>query len=125
MTKPTDKELDCSTAKMLKAGVTLAAAVVFAGGLLLLRHPFTQIPDYSHYHAVEPSLRSVTGVASAAFHLDPRGLVQLGLMLLIATPVARVVFCLYGFIRQRDKLYTVISSLVLIILLYSLSKGAH
>jgi uncharacterized membrane protein len=125
MTKPTNKELDCSTAKMLKAGVTMAAVVVFAGGLLLLRHPFIDVPSYSHFHPVDRSLRSIVGITYAALHLDPRAIVQFGLILLIATPVARVVFCLYGFIRQQDKLYTVISSLVLIILLYSLSKGAH
>lgn len=125
MTKLTDKELDCSIAKMLKAGVTLAAIVVFAGGLLLLRHPFIPAPDYSHFHAVDATLCSIAGITRTAFHLDPRAIVQFGLMILVATPIARVAFCIYGFIRQRDKLYTAISSLVLVILLYSLSKGAH
>ena len=125
MPKPTDKELDCTIAKMLKFGVSIAAVVVFAGGLLLLRHPLLAIPDYSHFHAVDASLRSIKGITTAALHLNPRGLVQLGLIILIATPIARVVFCIVGFIRQKDQLYTGISAVVLIILLYSLTKGAH
>ena len=75
--------------------------------------------------AVDASLRSIKGITTAALHLNPRGLVQLGLIILIATPIARVVFCIVGFIRQKDQLYTGISTVVLIILLYSLTKGAH
>jgi uncharacterized membrane protein len=122
---PTDKELDCTIAKMLKFGVTVAALVVLAGGVMLLRHPMLAIPDYSHFHAVDASLRSIGGIAASAFHRNPRGLVQLGLILLIATPIARVAFCIAGFMRQKDRLYTGISALVLVILLYSLTKGAH
>jgi len=125
MPKPTDKELDCTIAKMLKFGVSVAALVVFTGGLMLLRHPLLAIPNYSHFHAVDASLCSIKGITTAAFHLNARGLVQLGLIILIATPIARVVFCIVGFIRQKDQLYTGISAVVLIILLYSLTKGAH
>ena len=45
---------------------------------------------------------------------------QLGLLLLVATPMARVVAALVGFVRQRDLVYVVVSSLVLATLLYSL-----
>ena len=52
-------------------------------------------------------------------------MIQFGLLLLIATPVARVVLCVIGFARQRDRLYVVVSSVVLLVLIYSLSKGAR
>ena len=125
MSHPSDKELDASVARMLLVGVSIAALVVFAGGLLLLRQPFTAIPDYTHFHAVDPSLRSLKGITGSAFHLNPRAIVQFGLIILIATPIARVVYCIFGFARQHNKLYTSISTLVLVILLYSLSKGAR
>ena len=47
-------------------------------------------------------------------------MIQLGLLLLIATPVARVAFSLVAFIRQRDRTYIVITTIVLGLLLYSL-----
>ncbi len=125
MPKPTDKELDCTIAKMLKFGVSVAALVVVLGGFLLLRHPLLPIADYSHFHAVDNSLCTLKGIITAALHLSPRGLVQFGLVILIATPIARVVFCVVGFIRQKDHLYTGISALVLVILIYSLTKSAH
>ena len=125
MSHPSDKELDASVARMLLVGVSIAALVVFAGGILLLRQPLLPIPDYTHFHAVDPSLRSIKGILTSAFRLNPRALVQFGLILLIATPIARVIYCVFGFARQHNKLYTSISTLVLVILLYSLSKGAR
>ena len=41
-------------------------------------------------------------------------------MLLIATPIVRVAFCLYSFAMQKDKLYILVSGTVLAVLLYSL-----
>jgi uncharacterized membrane protein len=52
--------------------------------------------------------------------LRGRGIIQLGLVLLIATPVARVAFLIYAFARQGDRLYAVIASIVLALLVYGL-----
>ena len=38
---------------------------------------------------------------------------MLGLLVLIATPVARVGMCIVGFLFERDRLYTVVSTIVL------------
>jgi uncharacterized membrane protein len=56
--------------------------------------------------------------------LNPLGLIQLGLLLLIATPVARVVFSVAGFAIERDWMYVVITLLVLLTLLYSLASSS-
>jgi uncharacterized membrane protein len=120
---PTDQELDITVAAMLRFGVSLAAAVVLAGGALLLRHPWSAIPDYTHFHAGDPQMRSLRGIVRGVMHAEPRSIIQLGLVVLIATPVARVVFCVVGFARQRDRLYVGVSSLVLAVLIYSLTKG--
>jgi uncharacterized membrane protein len=120
MGKPTDQELDVSVAGMLRFGVTLSALVVLAGGLLFLRHPWSAIPDYSHFRAGDSSLRTLSGIVRGAVRLSPRNIIQLGLILLIATPVARIAFCVVGFARQRSRLYVLISLTVLIILLFSL-----
>jgi len=124
-TGPTDQDLDRSVAGMLRFGVTLSALVVFLGGVLYLRHPWLQTPNYTHFHAVDPGLRSVAGIVRGAADLAPASIMQLGLLLLIATPVARVLYCILGFARQRDRLYVLISTTVLVILLYSLSKGGR
>ena len=125
MNRPTDHELDLSVAAMLRFGVTLAAIVVLAGGLLYLRHPLTAIPDYTHFSGGNPSVTTLSGIFRGLRQLNPESIIQLGLVFLIATPVARVVFCVIGFARQKDSLYVVISAFVLLILIYSLTKGAY
>jgi uncharacterized membrane protein len=122
MSQPTDHDLDLSVAAMLRIGVTLAAIVVLAGGILSLRHPHTTPADYSHFNPGTESLRTLTGIVRGTLHLDPQSIIQLGLVLLIATPVARVILCIIGFARQRSALYVTISSIVLAILLYSLTR---
>jgi uncharacterized membrane protein len=55
--------------------------------------------------------------------LHSRGLIQLGLLLLIATPVARVAFSVLAFAEQRDWLYVSITLVVLAVLVYSLASS--
>jgi uncharacterized membrane protein len=121
----TDKALETSIARMLAGGVVLSSIAVLAGGVLYLRNTTTQIADYTHFHATAPPLRTVYGVVQGVMHLDVESIIQLGLLLLIATPVVRVIFCVVGFSRQRDKLYTAVSFVVLAILIYSLARGTQ
>jgi uncharacterized membrane protein len=55
---------------------------------------------------------------AAAF--QGRGIIQLGLLLLIATPVARVALSIFGFAAERDRMYVGFATIVLVILLSSL-----
>lgn len=125
MSRPTDHDIDMSVSRMLLVGVTLAAGVVLIGGLLYVRHPWVAIPDYSHFSTGGATRTTIAGVVDGLVHLNPKSIIEFGLLLLIATPVARVVFCVIGFARQNDKLYVLISSVVLVILLYSLTKGVR
>jgi uncharacterized membrane protein len=124
MSRPTDQDLENSVAAMLRFGVSLAALVVLAGGAMVLLHSVAA-PDYQHFQSGDASLRTLRGILQGAFHLQGAEIIQLGLVLLIATPVARVVFCVVGFARQRDKLYVTVSAVVLVILIYALTKGGR
>jgi len=50
--------------------------------------------------------------------------VALGLLLLIATPVLRVAVSIVAFVQQGDRLFTLITAVVLGILLLSFALGA-
>jgi uncharacterized membrane protein len=121
----TDKQLEASIASMLRVGVILSAVVVAAGGVLYLRDALIAAPDYAQFHPESPSLRTVVGVLRGVAHLDAASIIQVGIFLLIATPVVRVMFCIVGFARQKDPLYIAISATVLAILTYSLTQGAR
>jgi uncharacterized membrane protein len=107
-------------AALLRAGVMLAAAVVFAGGAIYLAKYGREIPDYHVFRGEAAEYRSVHGIVRAALQLRGRGFIQLGLLLLIATPIARVVVSVFDFARERDWLYVGLTAFVLAVLVYSL-----
>ena len=119
----TDKELESSIANMLRLGVTVSAVLVFLGGVLYLLRESGTVPDYRHFAGKGISLNSIPGILSGTMHLDANCVILLGLLLLVATPIVRVAFCIVGFARQRDLLYVVISSAVFVILIYSLVRA--
>lgn len=109
--------------RLLQFGVLLAAAVVLIGaGLLLARHGATPA-DYSVFRSEPTELRSVAAIVRSAIAMNAPAIVQLGLVLLIATPIARVGFTLVAFILQRDRTYVWITTLVMVLLLFGLVFG--
>ena len=109
--------------RLLQVGVLLAAAVVIVGGIALLARFGYQHADFAVFRDTPSTLWSLGGIVHGAVALDARAIVQLGLVLLIATPVARVALTLVAFLIQRDRLYVGITALVLVLLLYGLILG--
>jgi uncharacterized membrane protein len=105
---------------LLRDGVILAASVVVLGAIVYLKRHGVESPDYYAFRGESSDLRSVTGTLADALAGRGRGMIQLGLILLIATPVARVAFSVYAFARQRDYKYVVITLIVLGLLSFSL-----
>lgn len=105
---------------VLRTGVLLSAAIIAVGGIIFLIRNGQVQADYHAFRGEPANLRSARGIVAAAFSFSGRGLIQLGLLSLIATPVARVIFSVIGFVNQRDWLYVGITSVVLILLFYSL-----
>jgi uncharacterized membrane protein len=90
--------------------------------MFLVRHG-REMPRYRAFVGTPENLRSVSGVWKNVLAFKGEGLIQLGLLLLIATPVARVAFSVVAFAIQRDRLYVVLTLTVLAILTYSLAGG--
>jgi uncharacterized membrane protein len=108
---------------LLRSGVILAASIVLIGGAVYLaRHPYPM--NYRVFQSEPQSLCTISGIFSEAKTHHGRGLIQLGLLVLIATPIARVAFSVFAFLYQRDWKYVVFTMIVLGILLYSL-LGRH
>lgn len=127
MTKPqqewTDFQIEQLVGALLQIGVTIAALVVFFGGVLYVIRYGATTPTYQVFRGEPADLRSVSGIVADALALRRRGLIQCGLLLLVATPVARVALSVLAFARQRDYLYVGVTLIVLTILLYNLIEG--
>jgi uncharacterized membrane protein len=97
---------------ILRVGVATAGAVVLAGVLLSFRARGRIVVDYGVFRGEPSDLRGLRGILRATRELHPRGVIQLGLLILVATPVARVVLAALAFARARDWLYTAIALIV-------------
>lgn len=62
-------------------------------------------------------------VLPAAFNLSPQGIVDLGILLLLFTPAAYTAVSLYIFLKQRDYMFVVVCSVLLLIAALSVGIG--
>ncbi len=113
----TDRRMELVIANLLRAGVSLAAALVFAGGAWYVASSGRTLPDYGHFRPEAPGLRALL-----AFDW-PEKLIAAGLLILIATPVARVAFSLVAFAVERDRVYVWFTAAVLAVLSYSVAAA--
>jgi uncharacterized membrane protein len=119
----TDQQVEQTIGKLLRDGLFIAAALVVVGaGVYLVRHGAEHPHDHM-FRGERADLRSVGGILRDSVKGRGTGLIQLGLLLLLATPVARVAFSVVAFAMQRDRLYVVVTLIVLGILFYSIFGG--
>jgi uncharacterized membrane protein len=115
-----DQKIENGVGNLLRAGVFLSALVVICGAVVFLLRHGQSSANYRDFHGEPTDLRNVSGIIHGALDLHGSGIIQLGLLLLIATPVARVAFAIFGFAAERDWLYVGFTGVVLAILIFSL-----
>ena len=115
-----DREVDDIISALLRYGVSISAAVVALGGAWYLIQYGQTAPNYHVFRGEPAYLRNLRGIVSGIPGFHCRRVIQLGLAMLIATPVARVAFSVVAFFLQRDRTYVAITMLVLGVLLCSL-----
>lgn len=117
----TDQRVENILGNLLRFGVIISGIVVLAGGIFFLLQSNLRWPGYHIFKGEPADLRNIFGIIKEALVFRPRAIIQFGLLLLIATPVARVLFSVFGFLRQKDCTYVAITSFVLVILVLSLA----
>lgn len=115
-----EDEIEAVIAKVLKYGSRISALVVLVGGIIFLSRHGTAIADYREFHGHLSEYREVIDILKGACELRGRGLIMLGVLLLILTPVARVAFSTYAYAIKHDRAYMILNLVVLVVLLYSL-----
>ncbi len=116
----TDQKVEVIIGVMLRVGVLLAAAVVLGGAACYLVRYGHHPTDYHAFHGEPVGLRGVRQIVQFAFAGRCRGIIQLGLLLLILTPIARVAFSVVAFAIEKDRMYVIMTLIVLGNLIYSL-----
>ena len=118
--KWTDQGIEEVLGNLLRAGVLSSAFVVSIGAAVyLLRHGHEPV-NYGIFRQEPRDLRELRGIVRDSWTLRGRAIIQFGLLILIATPVARVAFSILAFAKERDGIYVAFTLIVFAILLYSL-----
>ncbi len=121
--KINDASIERMVSVLLRTGVLLSGLVVFAGGVYYLARHGGDPANYQHFQSQPRVDRKVNEIVQGAISLRARSVIQFGILLLLATPVARVALCLAAFAFERDRTYVAITALVLAVLLISLTIG--
>lgn len=123
MTTNASHALERRLARITVAIVLVSAALMLAG-LALYLPVYGDRPQDDHMFTGEPAF--LTNPADmVARGLTPgsvgerRALIQVGVTLLLMTPVVRVIFAGAGFVAARDRRYALLSLMVLAVLVFS------
>ena len=117
-----DKDMQAVIGWILRVGVIVSLSIVIFGGVVYLYRHGHSIADYSTFKGV-PEFVYPSNIISGVLAFRGRAIIQAGIILLIATPVLRIIFSFIGFIIEKDRLYTFISLLVLLIIIASMVSG--
>ena len=123
MSKFKDTDIQSLIGHVLRGGMIISISVVFFGGIIFMYRHGHSIPDYKIFRGIPTFLQSPGSLVNAAFNFKGQAIIQLGIILLIATPILRVIFSTIGFVLEKDYLYVGISLLVLLIIFTSMMSG--
>jgi uncharacterized membrane protein len=118
-----DKDIQTIIGWVLRLGVIVSISIVFIGGLIYLWRHGHEVVDHRQFKGVPAFIRTAAGVLHGVVTVRGQAIIQSGIVLLIATPILRVVFSIIGFTIEKDKLYIFISLLVLAIIVASMLTG--
>ena len=117
-----DRDVQVILGSLLRIGVILSMTVILVGGVLYLFNHKNELTDYGVFDPLKLNYASIVSILVRLSHFDSRAIIQFGILLLIFTPVARVVFSVFSFIIERDYLYVTIGLIVLGVIMFSLSN---
>lgn len=113
------KDYEKAIAFMIRALMVISVILVITGGIVYIVHTGSRQNPYHAFIGEPSSLRSIYAVIKNALKGDFKAIIQLGILLLLVNPLARVAGYLKAFFHLRDWLYIIITIIVLGVLLYS------
>jgi uncharacterized membrane protein len=119
-----DQRMERRMGLLLRTGVMAAALTVALGGVVYLAQHGRDAVSYSVFRAMPLSVDHPRIVVEQIRASRAELVLDIGILLLIATPVMRVVLGLFSFARERDWMYVVVSALVLGALLFGTFHGS-
>jgi uncharacterized membrane protein len=117
-----DKDIQFILGTLLRLGVVLSMIVVLIGGVVYLQSHGNSLVDYRHFTSERADLTSIQAIFSGLLSFNGKAIIQFGIVLLIFTPISRVILSVFSFLLEKDYMYVIIGLIVLSIILFSLSN---
>jgi len=119
-----DADIEKIIGLQLRYGVVIASLIVLIGGILyLVQQGQASIPPYHTFLGETAGYTTFSQIVKGIGAGQAKGIVQAGVVVLIATPILRIAFSLVGFILEKDRLYIIITAIVLSVMLFSIFGG--
>jgi uncharacterized membrane protein len=126
------RDMEIYVGKLLRYGVLTACAITLVGGLIYVFQSSGTMPNYKpmpghhdQFEGVVAYLRELNTIIPRMLQCDGAAIVQFGVVVLIATPILRIVFSAVAFLIEKDYLYVGITLLVLVIIVVNMTFGLH
>ena len=119
-----DQDIEQLIGLQLRYGVIIASLVVLTGGLVYLQqYGSLAMPAYHQFIGTKAGFTTAAQITAGLKIWNAKSIIQLGVLILIATPILRIAFSLVGFILEKDKMYIAITLIVLTVMLFSIFGG--
>ncbi|NDV79020.1 DUF1634 domain-containing protein [Dysgonomonas sp. 511] len=128
----TERDMELLVGKLLRYGVMLACGITLFGGVVYLfqnhgvsMEHYKPTPDGMPFPGTEYYLRELSTIIPRILAFDGAAIIQLGVCVLIATPILRVAFSVLAFLIEKDYMYVAITLIVLCIIIANMLLGLH
>lgn len=121
--KLTDYDMQQIIGQVLRYGVLISGLIAITGGIWYLVQQGAAKADYTTFSGEPAGYTSLEGILKGIAGGSAKEIIQLGVVVLIATPIIRIVFSLVSFVLEKDRMYVGITLVVLLIILSSMFGG--
>lgn len=115
-----DRDVEQIMGNLLRYGVLASAMIVLTGAVVYLMQHAQDAPHYTHFEGEPSGLKTLGDTWRSAWQGNGLAIIQAGLFVLIATPIARIIFSIISYLIEKDYLYLLITGAVLAIILWNL-----
>ena len=106
--------------KLMVGIIFISSFIMLIGGIIYLIHHGQDTANFQKFQGEPVSYTSFMGIWKSAFSLSSRGIMELGLLLMVFGQAIRVLLTLILFALEKDRVFILISLFILIIMIYSL-----
>lgn len=118
-----ERDVELFIGQQLRWGVITSSIIAFIGGIIYLYSHGKNTPSYTEFTGAPEYVRHFPGIIKGVLQLDGMAIIQLGVVVLLATPITRIAFSVLAFAMEKDRLYVVITLIVLGVITFSIFSG--